>query len=228
MILIRRRRLEAPVGRDRPLVRRLEAAGLALAACVPHDRLRRAATNRVRSVVHVGRAIRCPLCRWRFARLRDDRTRAGAVCWRCGSHPRHRAVWLFLQAHPELLSGANSLLHLSPVWCLEHRLQRRRGLRYVAVSKPPGVSDPLALPDRSIDAILAPEPAAHEHQTLRDIARMLSPGGWALVTALSGDLAVEGLRCERREVAAELGALATRHGVTAADRLVLCRPAVSA
>jgi hypothetical protein len=218
MILIRRRRAGLPSGGDGALVRRVEATGLALASRVPHERLRRAATNRVRSVLHVGRAVRCPLCRWRFARLRDNWVRANAVCWRCGSQPWHRAVWLFLQAHRELLASTNSIVYVSPVWCLEHRLQRRRGLRYLAGS------NPLGLPERSVDAILAPEPASHERQTLRQIARILAPDGWALLTALSGELAVEGLRYQEHNVGMELGDAAARHGVTAADGLILCRP----
>ena len=221
MILIRRRRVGPAAGGDGALVRRVKATGLALAARVPHDRLRRTASNRVRSLVHVGRAVRCPLCRWRFRRFRDDWTRANAVCWRCGSHPRHRAVWLLLQAHRELLSSTNSLAHILPVWCLEHRLRRYRGLRYLAGSELFG------LPERSVDAVLAPEPASHEQQTLREIARILAPNGWALVTALSGELAVEGLRHERHNVALELGDVAARHGVTAADELMLCRPAAA-
>jgi hypothetical protein len=173
------------------LVRRRRAEGR-------RSRLRRIAANRARSLAHAGLAVRCPLCRWRFRRLRD-----GAVCWRCGSHPRHRAAWLLLEAEAGLLAGTRTLVHLAPVWCLEHRLRRRKGLRYVGA---PALPD---LPDGSVDAVLALEPGSKD---AGGIARLLAPGGWAL---LAGE-GVDGLRCERRDVAAG-------HGVTSADVLTLCR-----
>ncbi len=63
----------------------------------------------------------CPVCGGRFDRFKDDWNRANALCWRCGSHERHRAQWLLLQRRPELLAGARSLLHFAPEWALRRR-----------------------------------------------------------------------------------------------------------
>ena len=39
----------------------------------------------------------CPICGHNFDRFRDDWNRPNAICWRCGSHERHRALWLYLK-----------------------------------------------------------------------------------------------------------------------------------
>lgn len=157
---------------------------------VPHPRARRVLLNRWRCVVHFGRGVRCPLCGWSFTRFRDDWNRAHAICWRCGSHERHRALWLFLRSRPELMGCAASLLHFAPEWCLEHRLRRRRGLRYVTADLEPGVGElqldltRLALPDASFDAILCSHVLEHiddDRTAMRELRRVLSPGGWAIV-----------------------------------------------
>ena len=62
------------------------------------------------------------------------------MCWRCGSHARHRAQWLFFQSRPELLGDIGSLLHLAPEWTLRRRLSRLGHLRYVTADlDQPGV-----------------------------------------------------------------------------------------
>src|SRR5437016_5264222 len=78
-----------------------------------------------------GGEVLCPVCGHSFARFKDDWNRPNALCWRCGSHERHRAQWLLFERRPELLKSARSLLHFAPEWALRHRLGRLRRLRYV-------------------------------------------------------------------------------------------------
>jgi SAM-dependent methyltransferase len=180
----------ATASADGSLRRRLEPAGAGLVSRLPHARTREALLNRWRAAVHAGRAVRCPLCGWRFARFRDDWNRPGAICWRCGSHERHRALWLFLQARPGLLGGARSLLHFAPEWCLEHRLRRRRGLRYVTADSRLGFGElqldlrALDLPDACFGAVLCSHVLEHiddDAAAMRELRRVLTPGGWAVV-----------------------------------------------
>jgi SAM-dependent methyltransferase len=140
--------------------------------------------------VHLGRTVDCPVCRWRFRRFRDDWNRPNAICWRCGSHERHRALWLFLKSHPELLDQAASLLHFAPEWCLEHRLRGGRGLRYVTADLLPGIADvkldltDLELPDGAFDAVICSHVLEHitdDRIAMRELHRILTPGGWAIV-----------------------------------------------
>ena len=146
----------------------------------------RAATAR-----HRGNAVRCPLCANGFDRFKDDWNRRNALCWRCGSHERHRAQWLLLERRPELLRGARSLLHFSPEWCLRRRLAAVAGLRYVTTDLDPAQDVDLRLdvvaldlPDGAFDAVICSHVLEHvpdDAAAMRELLRITAPGGWCLV-----------------------------------------------
>jgi len=156
-------------------------------------RLARGAQRRVEMLRHHGDIVLCPLCGCRFDRFKDDWNRPNALCWRCGSHERHRAQWMLLQRRGELLRGARSLLHFAPEWALRRRLERlqRLGtLRYVTGDlDQPGVDlrldiTALELPDKSFDAVLCSHVLEHvqaDAVAMRELRRITAPGGWCLV-----------------------------------------------
>jgi SAM-dependent methyltransferase len=149
-----------------------------------------ALSRRIQMASHRGDAVTCPICSHSFDRFRDDWNRPGALCWRCGSHERHRALWLYLELHLELLAGVSSLLHFAPEWCLEHRLRERSGLRYRTADLRPGAAElvlditSLELPDGAFEAILCSHVLEHveaDRTAMRELYRVLAPGGWAIV-----------------------------------------------
>ena len=146
--------------------------------------------RRAQMLRHRGDAVLCPVCGHRFARFKDDWNRPNALCWRCGSHERHRAQWLVLTGRRDLLGGARSLLHFAPEWALRHRLTRVRGLRYVTADLSGDDVDlqldltDLDLPDDSFDAVLCSHVLEHvgdDAAAMRELARVTAPGGWCLV-----------------------------------------------
>ncbi len=151
-----------------------------------------AAAVRLRAVTarHRGDAVTCPVCEHSFDAFKSDWNRTGALCWRCGSHERHRAQWLLLQRRPELLDNARSLLHFSPEWCLRQRLQAIPGLRYVTADlNPDGVDlkldiTALDLPDDAFDAVLCSHVLEHvpdDAAAMRELRRITAPQGFCLV-----------------------------------------------
>jgi hypothetical protein len=126
-------------------------------------RVTAAVRRRALMVRHRGDAVRCPICGHGFDAFAPAWNRPDALCWRCGSHERHRALWLLLQVRPDMLAGARALLHFAPEYCLRGPLEeiaRRAGLRYdTADLDPAGVDLQLditrmALVDGAYDAVL--------------------------------------------------------------------------
>lgn len=136
-----------------------------------------------------GEAVWCPLCDRRFARFRPAWNRADALCWRCGSQERHRAQWLLFEQRPELLTGAGSLLHFAPEHCLRGRLAGAVERYVTADLNPAGVDlrldvTALELPDGAFDAVICSHVLEHVVQdgvAMRELRRILAPGGWCLV-----------------------------------------------
>ncbi len=146
----------------------------------------RAATAR-----HRGGSVRCPLCELDFNTFKDDWNRPNALCWRCGSHERHRAQWLLFQRRPELLDDAGSLLHFSPEWCLRRKLEARGDLRYVTTDLDTTQDADLRLDitaldiaDDAFDAVLCSHVLEHvpdDAQGMSELHRITAPGGFTLV-----------------------------------------------
>lgn len=162
---------------------------------VPHAARRVGAGLRRRALIlgHLGHDVWCPLCNHRFRRFKNDRNRPNAVCWRCGSHERHRAQWLLFEQRPDLLAGSREFLHFAPEHCLGMRLTRaatRHGFRYdTGDVNPTGVDlrldiTALALPDDAYDAVLCSHVLEHVPDDLaavRELRRVTTTDGWCLV-----------------------------------------------
>lgn len=153
-------------------------------------RIAAALGRRVQIARHRGDAVRCPVCETSFDRFKADWNRPDALCWRCGSHERHRALWIYLESRPELLRGARSVLHFAPEWCLEQRFRRLPGLRYTTADLMPGAADlklditALDLPDGEYDAIVCSHVLEHvddDRRAMRELYRVLAPAGWVIV-----------------------------------------------
>ena len=146
--------------------------------------------RRLAYVRHRGDRVACPICESTFARFKDDWNRPDVLCWRCGSHERHRAQWLLLRGRPELLGGARRLLHFAPEHCLRGPLESIPGLEYVTGDLDPDGVDleldvtGLALEDGAFDALICSHVLEHvpeDAAAMRELRRVTAPGGWCLV-----------------------------------------------
>lgn len=157
-----------------------------------------AATRRVAEAVrlraavvrHRGKAVYCPVCGHGFDHFKDDWNRPNALCWRCGSHERHRAQWLLLERRPQLLGRGRSLLHFAPEWCLRRRFRVLPGVRYVTADlQADGVDlrldvTQLELADGAFDAVICSHVLEHvpdDAAAMRELRRITAPGGCCLV-----------------------------------------------
>jgi SAM-dependent methyltransferase len=142
---------------------------------------------------HRGDAVQCPLCGHRFDTFAPAWNRGDALCWRCGSHERHRALWLLLRRRPELLGTTTALLHFAPEYCLRgplKRAARAEGFRYVTADLDPAGVDVqlditrMPLEDGAFDAVICSHVLEHvddDAAAMSELRRVTAPGGWCLV-----------------------------------------------
>jgi SAM-dependent methyltransferase len=154
------------------------------------NRLGNALRLRAQTARHRGDAVRCPVCDSTFDRFKDEPNRPNALCWRCGSHERHRAQWLLFERRPELLDEARSLLHFAPEWCLRRRLSEVPELRYVTADLDGEGVDlalditQLDLPDNAFDLVICSHVLEHvpdDAAAMAELRRITAPGGCCIV-----------------------------------------------
>jgi len=99
-------------------------------------------------------------------------------------------LWLYLRERGDLFAQRLRVLHLAPEPWLERRLRARPNLDYLSGDLEPGAAmatldlERLPFADASFDRALCVhvlEHVADDHAALRELARVLAPGGEAIV-----------------------------------------------
>ena len=113
------------------------------------------------------------------------------MCPRCGSLGRHRTQWLYLAQRPELLAGPKEVLQgVAPERSLQHCLRRFPEIDYLSADydaktamEQMDITD-IHYSDSSFDVIICNHVLEHvsdDARALREMFRVLRPGGWALL-----------------------------------------------
>jgi SAM-dependent methyltransferase len=134
----------------------------------------------------------CPVCEQRsFFVPYGDPSRPLARCPVCGSLERHRLLYLYLRQKTNLFKDRLSVLHFSPEKGLSAALRAQRNLTYATSwYEPDRPADfhldltHLTLADESWDVIIAYHILEHiteDRKAMREMYRVMKPGGWAVV-----------------------------------------------
>jgi SAM-dependent methyltransferase len=116
--------------------------------------------------------------------------RANARCPNCGARKRQRYMRLYLERNTNLLIDRLRVLHVAPERIFEEWLGSQPNLDYVStdLERPRAmvkadITD-LPFPDDSFDVILCSHVLEHvvdDRKAMRELHRVLRPGGWAVV-----------------------------------------------
>lgn len=118
------------------------------------------------------------------------KSRANALAPASLSLERHRLLWLYLQRETDLFSRSQKLLHIAPEWCFLGPLRRLSHLDYITADLESPWADihmdihQMPFEDNSFDVVFCNHVLEHvedDRQALREILRVLKPGGWAIL-----------------------------------------------
>ena len=137
-------------------------------------------------------AVECPVCGGRFPEFLTSRRQGhpNSKCPNCGSKKRQRLQWLFLHHRTNLTTDRLRLLHFAPELCLLERFSALPNLDYVTADIEPGRAmlaidmNAIPLSVGTFDAILCSHVLEHipdDRLAMRELYRVLNPGGWALI-----------------------------------------------
>jgi len=151
-----------------------------------------------------GLKYQCPICGYWLRDLRPHRVHTGIhkdACFRCGSVARHRFIWLYLKNRSNLFTAPLKVLHFAAEPGISHQLMRLKNLDYVTADNEGGDTPGMEVldlmdirkPDETYDVVLCIHVLEHiedDFKALREIFRILKPGGWAVLNPHM-DLALE-------------------------------------
>ena len=167
--------------------------------------------RRLRCLCLAGNRFECPFCSGRFRRFLPDGlthqvleerdvvgggSRENTICPRCFSRDRERLAYLYLANETPIVHDQVRILHVAPERLLERKLRAYNNIDILCVDLNP---EPLreAIPsiqhmdvanidatDNSFDIIICNHVLEHvpdDRAAMRELLRVLKPGGWAML-----------------------------------------------
>ncbi|MBX2954937.1 MAG: class I SAM-dependent methyltransferase [Cyclobacteriaceae bacterium] len=149
--------------------------------------------RRVLTIAYAGNTVMCPVCEKKFRKFLPYgriKPRENALCPNCLALERHRLIWLYLKEKTNFFEKPLNVLHIAPEACFMNRFEKIHGENYITAD----IESPLAkikmdihqmpFKDNYFDVVLCNHVLEHvtdDIQTLREINRVLKPGGFAIV-----------------------------------------------
>jgi SAM-dependent methyltransferase len=152
--------------------------------------------DKITSIAYRGKTYTCNCCNRSFRKLKAKGIfykRENAKCPYCGSLERTRVLLFYVRNETELLTEKRSLLHFAPEAALYSTLKNAPALNYIAADINPNYADHVVdimhinFPDNAFDYIICSHVLAHvpdERKAVREMYRVLKPGGTALIMTL--------------------------------------------
>jgi SAM-dependent methyltransferase len=139
-----------------------------------------------------GSRYQCPICNNHFRKLLPygNQGSANRLCPSCLSLERHRLLWLYLKERTAFFHEPLNVLHVAPEQSFIKRFRALPNLRYNTADLVSPLADlrmdiqNIPMPDGTYDVVICNHVLEHvesDHAAIREIYRVLKPGGWAIM-----------------------------------------------
>ncbi|MBY0449015.1 MAG: methyltransferase domain-containing protein [Cyanobacteria bacterium] len=153
--------------------------------------------QRFRRALYRGNQYDCPCCLGAFSQFLPfgvKTRRVNAQCPGCNSLERHRLLWLYMQQRflkiTAWIDKPKTLLHIAPERIFQNLFQSLPNTDYVSLDLccPRAMIhcdlEKITLPDSAVDFIFCNHVLEHvnnDRQAMRELFRVLKPGGFAVI-----------------------------------------------
>lgn len=135
----------------------------------------------------------CPICGTvvsQFEPAGNKKVVPDRRCPTCSSLERHRAIWLFFRERTNLFTEDVKMLHVAAELALQPQIKALDNVDYLTADLDPrrgmvemDLTD-IQMPDDTFDIVYASHVLEHipdDRKAMREIRRVLRPGGWAML-----------------------------------------------
>jgi SAM-dependent methyltransferase len=144
------------------------------------------------SLFYLGNNVECPITGQKYRKfLPYGRIpRENALCPGSLSLERHRLMWLYLKDKTNFFTAPLKVLHIAPEYCFIDKFSKMKNLDYITAD----LESPLAKVKMDIhkmpfganefDVVFCNHVMEHvedDIQSMKEIVRVLKPGGWAII-----------------------------------------------
>ncbi|MFW5762523.1 MAG: class I SAM-dependent methyltransferase [Cyclobacteriaceae bacterium] len=147
---------------------------------------------KILALFYIGNKVTCTVCNRRFRKFLPygRKPRENALCPNCLALERHRLLYLYLQRKTNFFTASLKMLHIAPEMCFLHRFEAMKNLDYITAD----LESPLAkvkmdihqipFAENTFDVVFCNHVMEHvddDLKAMREIYRVLKPGGWAII-----------------------------------------------
>ena len=145
-------------------------------------------------LLYAGDEVECAVCERSFSKFlgygSDQAARENVLCPYCLSLERHRLIWLYLKEKTDFFTASKKMLHIAPEQCFYSRFKQMENLDYTTGDLYSPLADikfdlhSIPLEDNQYDVVFCNQVLEHvddDHQCMKELYRVLKPGGFAIM-----------------------------------------------
>lgn len=151
--------------------------------------------RRIAPLLYKGNNVECPVCERKFRKFLSYGSkvahRENVLCPYDLTLERHRLMWLYLKRESDFFTAEKlDVLHIAPEQCFYGLFKKQRNLVYLTADLVSPIADmhfdlhTVPLEDNRFDVIFCNHVLEHVDdamQCMKELYRVLKPGGWAIM-----------------------------------------------